>query len=83
MAKGGKSGDKFEYVLDILKEIVKWLAVTVAAYIWWTAVLLILSLVLVSVWHILLVDLLKLSGAFTFVVSAVYAYYLVKRWKKS
>ncbi|MGX8698861.1 MAG: hypothetical protein ACSW8F_02900 [bacterium] len=75
------SGDKFELVVDVLKELGKWLVVTLVAYLWWTTVLLILSLVLLSVWHIRLDDLLKLSGALTFVISAIYAVYLVRRWK--
>lgn len=75
--------DKFERLLDGLKIVVMWLVVTIVAYIWWVMVLLILSLALLSVWHVLLEEILWYSGALTAVISILYAVHLFKKYKKS
>lgn len=63
---------KKEVVIDIVKDFLIWVVVTVLAYVWWMAVLLIASLVLLNVWMITFQEILKLSAVLTIVTSIAY-----------
>lgn len=63
---------KKEVVIDIVKDFLIWVVVTALAFIWWMAVLLIASLVLLNVWMITFQEILKLSAVLTVVTSIAY-----------
>ncbi len=63
---------KKEVVIDIVKDFLIWVVVTALAYVWWMAVLLIASLVLLNVWMITFQEILKLSAVLTIVTSIAY-----------
>lgn len=63
---------KKEVVMDIVKDFLIWVVVTALAFIWWMAVLLIASLVLLNVWMITFQEILKISTVLTVVTSIAY-----------
>ena len=68
---------KKEVVIDIVKDFLIWVVVTALAYVWWMAVLLIASLVLLNVWMITFQEILKLSAVLTIVTSLAYVVWKV------
>lgn len=70
--KKAKPANKKEYVLDIVKDILAWVIITALAFVYWLAVLLILSLVLLNVWHVTFDELLSYSLVLMIITSVVY-----------
>lgn len=68
-----------EIAWDTAKTATRWLVVTVLAYGYWLAMLLLLSLFLVNVWKVSFTQLLIYSGILCGVTSVVYAGVLVHR----
>ncbi len=64
--------DKKELVTDVVKEILKWVAVTAIAFAWWMFVLLLLSLFLLNIWHITFEGILRYGIVFTIITSVIY-----------
>ena len=60
-------------VVSVLGRILQWLAVTAGCFAWWMAMLLLVSLFTVNVWHVTFEQILKWSGVLTAVSGAVYA----------
>ena len=60
-------------VVSVLGHILQWLAVTAGCFAWWMAMLLLVSLFTVNVWHVTFEQILKWSGVLTAVSGAVYA----------
>lgn len=75
----GQGTDRKEAVIDIVKEILQWIVVTVLAFFWWMFVLLLISLFLVNVWHVTFVMLVRYGAVLTAVTSFVYGGKLVRR----
>ena len=75
----GQGTDRKEAVIDIVKEILQWIVVTVLAFFWWMFVLLLISLFLVNVWHVTFVMLVRYGAVLTAVTSVVYGGKLVRR----
>ena len=71
--------DKKELVTDVVKEILKWVAVTAIAFAWWMFVLLLLSLFLLNIWHITFEGILRYGIVFTIITSVIYAGNLIYR----
>jgi len=67
-----KPANRKEFVVDIVKEGLAWVIVTVLAFAYWVAMLLILSLVLLNVWHVRFEQILDYSVVLTIITSAVY-----------
>ena len=60
-------------VVSVLGRILQWLAVTAGCFVWWMAMLLLVSLFTVNVWHVTFEQILLWSGVLTAVSGAVYA----------
>lgn len=60
-------------VVSVLGRILQWLVVTAGCFLWWMAMLLIISLFTVNVWHVTFEQILLWSGLLTAVSGAVYA----------
>ena len=60
-------------VVSVLGRILQWLAVTAGCFAWWMAMLLLVSLFTVNVWHVTFEQILLWSGGLTAVSGAVYA----------
>lgn len=71
--------DKKELVTDVVKEILKWVAVTAIAFAWWMFVLLLLSLFLLNIWHITFEGILRYGIVFTIITSVIYTENLIYR----
>ncbi len=71
--------DKKELVTDVVKEILKWVAVTAIAFAWWMFVLLLLSLFLLNIWHITFEGILRYGIVFTIITSVIYTGNLIYR----
>lgn len=67
-----KPANKKEFVVDIVKETLGWALVTALAFVYWVAMLLILSLVLLNVWRVKFEQILDYSMVLTIITSAVY-----------
>lgn len=61
-----------ERAADAVKDVLMWAVVTGGAFIYWIAVLLIISLVLMNVWHTSFESILKYTIVLTVITSAVY-----------
>ena len=66
-----KPANKKEFVIDIVKETLTWVLVTVLAFAYWVAMLLILSLVLLNVWRVRFEQILDYATVLTIITSAV------------
>ncbi len=71
--------EKKELVTDVVKEILKWVAVTAIAFAWWMFVLLLLSLFLLNIWHITFEGILRYGIVFTIITSVIYTGNLIYR----
>lgn len=65
--------------IEIGTEAVKWLGVTLGAYLYWVFVLLLASLFLLQIWHVTFEEILILGGVLTAVTSLAYFGYLIYR----
>lgn len=64
---------------EILKDIVGWVIVTAAAFVYWMLMLLFASLVLLSYWKVSFEQLLRYGIVLTVISSVVYLVYLIRR----
>ncbi|MGN0350779.1 MAG: hypothetical protein ACI4ES_03935 [Roseburia sp.] len=65
-------GSKKEIALDIVKEFLIWIVVTGLAFVWWIAVLMIASLILLNVWMVTFQEILKITAVLTVITSVLY-----------
>lgn len=71
-----------EQVIDLLKDFLSWITVTAVAFVWWLAVLLIFSLILLSVWKTSFEAIVLYSLIMMSVTSLIYLARIVyKRFK--
>lgn len=61
-----------ERAVETVKDLLSWLVVTAAAFVWWMAMLLIFSLILVNVWKTSFEAILQYSLILMSVTSLVY-----------
>ncbi len=71
--------NKRQIAADVGKDTAKWGAVTVLAYGYWFFLLMLLSIILLGVWHVKFHQILIYSGILCAVTSVVYALMLVHR----
>jgi hypothetical protein len=71
--------NKKERIIAGLKDFFGWVTVTAIAFVWWLAVLLIFSLVLMSIWQTSLEAILSYTVVLTIVTSLIYLVWLVYR----
>lgn len=64
------------------KRLLQWLIVTAGIFLWWLAVLLLFSLILVNTWHVSFDEILKISLLLTVLCSAGYALVIIARQKR-
>ena len=65
-------GSKKEIALDIVKDFLIWIVVTGLAFVWWIAVLMIASLILLNGWMVTFQEILKITTALTVITSILY-----------
>lgn len=68
-----------EYAVDIVKDILAWLVVTVIAFVYSMAMLLLASLFLVNVWHVTFEEIVNISIVLMAIVSVGYIGVLIYR----
>jgi len=68
-----------EYAIDAVKDVLVWVLVTGLAFLYWMAMLLLLSLFLLNVWHVTFEEILRISLILTAVTSVGYIGVLVYR----
>ena len=68
-----------QQMLDGLRAFAQWFVVTVLAFIYWMAMLLMFSLILLNVWHTSFEQLLLIGGILTAITSVVYIFIMVHR----
>jgi len=68
-----------EIAADIAKTVSRWLIFTVLAFVYWLAMLLLLSIVLLNVWKTDIVNILLWSAILTAVSALIYGYILIHR----
>lgn len=68
-----------EVAVDVAKNVVAWVVVTVCAFLYWMFVLLLLSIFLMNVWRTSLEQLLVYGVVLTIITSIVYAGILIYR----
>ena len=70
---------KREIAADTAKTAFRWLVFTVAAYVYWLVMLLLVSIFLLNVWKVTFVQILAYAGILCAVCSVGYALVLVHR----
>ena len=70
---------KRQIAIDTSKTVFRWLMVTLFLYVYWLAMLLLLSIFLLNVWHVTIVRIMIYAGALCVLSSVVYAFMLVHR----
>lgn len=74
--------NKKELVVDVIKDFLAWVVVTAVAFVWWLAVLLIFSLILINVWKTSFDSLLQYSIVLMSVTSLAYLVWVIyKRFR--
>lgn len=68
-----------EHTMDIVKDVVGWIVVTVLAFVYWLVMLLFASLVLISIWSPTFDQLLKYSVVLGVICSLAYLIYILNR----
>ncbi|MDE6607089.1 MAG: hypothetical protein K2K54_04945 [Lachnospiraceae bacterium] len=68
-----------EYAVDIVKDILAWLVVTAIAFVYSMAMLLLVSLFLVNVWHVTFEEIVNISIVLMAIVSVGYIGVLIYR----
>lgn len=68
-----------EIAADVAKTAFRWVIFTILAFVYWLAMLLIFSIVLLNVWKVSFVQILAYSGILCGASALVYAYVLVHR----
>ena len=68
-----------EIFVDTAKTAGKWLIFTALAYVYWLAILLMMSMFLLSIWHVQIAQILVYAGILCAACSVIYAYILVHR----
>lgn len=71
-----------EYATDVVKSVLVWVIVTGLAFLYWMAVLLIMSLILLNVWHVTFDSVLKYAIILTVITSFVYVAKKIYKLKK-
>lgn len=71
--------NKKELVVDVVKDFLGWLVVTAVAFVWWLAILLIFSLILMSIWKTSFEAILRYSVILMAVTSLVYLIWVIYR----
>lgn len=61
-----------EQTIDTAKSILAWIVVTGLAFLYWIVVLLLISLVLLNVWHVTFDSIVQYSVVLTVITSAAY-----------
>lgn len=61
-----------EHALDMVKSVLVWAVITGLAFLYWMAVFLIFSLILLNVWHVKFDSILKYAIVLTIITSIVY-----------
>lgn len=64
---------KRQVTADVSKSVVLWLVVTVLAYGYWFFLLMLLSLILLGIWHVAFTQILVYSGILCALTSMVFA----------
>lgn len=68
-----------QHTVDVVKEILAWIIITALAFLYWVAVLLVFSLILLNVWKVTFDEILNYSIVLTVLTSAVYLGRLIYR----
>ncbi len=66
-----------------LLRVLQFLVVSVGFFVWWMAVLLMISLIAVNVWHVSFTTILFMSLGLTAASSAVYLLVMIRRRNRS
>jgi|GEM_PF-3591783 len=64
---------------DIVKDVLLTILLVIVFFVYWIAMLLLFSLILINVWKVRLVQLVIYSGILTVVCAAAYITHLVKK----
>lgn len=65
--------------VDVAKDFLGTVGMIAVFYLYWVAILLLISLFLVNVWHTSMIKILLLSGGLTIITTIVYLVFLIRR----
>lgn len=66
-------------MIDVAKDVLGWVVLTVLAYAWWLVMLLFASLVMLNIWNPTFRVLLRYSAVLTVVTSVAYLVFMLRR----
>ena len=68
-----------ERTVDVVKEMFAWIIITALAFLYWVALLLVFSLILLNVWKVTFDEILNYSIILTVITSVAYLGRLIYR----
>lgn len=74
--------DKKEIAIDVVKGVLQWFVVSALSFLYWMAMLLIFSLILMNIWHTSFEEILRYGTILTIITAVVYAVMLIRRKTK-
>ncbi|MBO5487849.1 MAG: hypothetical protein J5988_13155 [Eubacterium sp.] len=71
-----------QYKVDVIKDILSWMVVTGLSYLYWMAMLLLISLFLLNVWHVKIDEIVRYSVILMIITSIGYLIKIFHRRRK-
>lgn len=71
--------DRKEQILDVVKDFLSWIVVSAVAFVWWMAMLLILSMILMNVLNFSFIGILQASIVLASICSVAYLIRIIYR----
>lgn len=75
----GTAGEKKETAVDVVKGLLQWAVVSALSFVYWMAVLLLASLILMNVWRTSFEEILRYGILLAVITSVGYGAVLVRR----
>lgn len=67
------------HATDIVKNLLQWIVVSLLSFVYWAALLLVFSLILLNVWHVTFETIMHISVVLATITAVIYGAVLVKR----
>lgn len=71
-----------QYKVDIIKDVLSWMVVTALSYLYWMAMLLLISLFLLNIWHVKIDEIIGYSIILMIITSIGYLFTILRRRRK-
>ncbi len=71
--------NRFEKAKDLLLSLLQWIVVSACGFVYWIVFLLVLSLILLNIWHVTFDWILHASIVLAIITSVIYGIIVIRR----